>query len=773
MADVVGYFPATLAVDSSTGTRLRNAKAKIYAITDTTFSNPLDITDLADVPFTGAELISNSDGIFPEFKTPLGVTQVLLRSGQALTPMTSVAASAGAALEAAEAASQAASAATNASMSATAAVEMAEEARQEALAAAAAAAAVGATTDTQMTAVQGNPQSLFAQDQQLRIGTSIATAEAKVRGKTLLAKSALAYTPNGWSRKDKGVSPIAALASTTGYLTSPVLLLNRAFTQSLAANTMSGGTVGSLESGGAGVLPLGWSEFQPNAKKTITEVGSGVLEIKLLNVWSGTYGGVYASGQSYTAGQTIGVDLAIYDVPPTTQIQVLFAWRRISDGTITNTVGQTGANGGDTAAPFVSSMPKTRISVELAAPAAASNLLIMVSPVVGDSTTGVQPRLRIEKIGVVSPFEIGSRPELIPPFLPAGTYPASDAVVSLPNGDYALVAVTADGMFIPKSVTVSNGVSGGNGSLSLQTAIGGVGRYSHLYLVPSEDYRPEDLAAFLPLSTRSGLATQPRKSPDEVLHSRGIMHLSALAMGKRSSTYVSGVNGGSLDRAVQIATGARRARFEVHLGERDPDDGPGQNRAELSHWQVYPHGQAFGWAGWINFESLPWDTSGNPDQEKYCLVLQFRYAASPDPGASPEVALEGLGVDQAGKFRMRLLTRSGTAAVDPKPPVVNRYDAIHPLGWEYVGLSVLEDPAGNGSCQMWINPTGKKNGHQLVVDSGPIALGYANSTGFRVRQGAYANNWDMTRIIEHESTEFGLGLDVLSRVMQPPPRLVT
>lgn len=107
MVDIVGYFPATLAIDSATGTRLRNAEAQVYAMTDTAFATPLAITDMADVPFTGNTLSSNSDGIYPEFKPPVGVMQVIVKSGQALTPMTSIAVQASAAVDAATEATEA------------------------------------------------------------------------------------------------------------------------------------------------------------------------------------------------------------------------------------------------------------------------------------------------------------------------------------------------------------------------------------------------------------------------------------------------------------------------------------------------------------------------------------------------------------------------------------------------------------------------------------------------------------------------------------------
>lgn len=117
MAEIVGYFPATLAVDVATRTPLRDVQAQVYAVTDTTFSTPLAITDMTDVPFTGNTLMANGDGIYPDFKVVGSVPQVIVKAGQALTPMTSVAAWAGAAVDAATSATRDAGIASTAAAS--------------------------------------------------------------------------------------------------------------------------------------------------------------------------------------------------------------------------------------------------------------------------------------------------------------------------------------------------------------------------------------------------------------------------------------------------------------------------------------------------------------------------------------------------------------------------------------------------------------------------------------------------------------------------------
>ena len=54
------------AYDAPSGAIARNAVGQVYATTDTTFTTPLPVRDLADVPMTS--LTSNNDGIIPPFK---------------------------------------------------------------------------------------------------------------------------------------------------------------------------------------------------------------------------------------------------------------------------------------------------------------------------------------------------------------------------------------------------------------------------------------------------------------------------------------------------------------------------------------------------------------------------------------------------------------------------------------------------------------------------------------------------------------------------------
>lgn len=81
------YFPATVAIDPDTGTVVQSATAQVYAMTDTAFATPLAITDLVDVPI--ANLRASATAVYPAFKVP-GHTQILVKSGDAVTPMLSV-----------------------------------------------------------------------------------------------------------------------------------------------------------------------------------------------------------------------------------------------------------------------------------------------------------------------------------------------------------------------------------------------------------------------------------------------------------------------------------------------------------------------------------------------------------------------------------------------------------------------------------------------------------------------------------------------------------
>jgi len=84
MAD--DYFDRSLAWGPDQGP-VPGAVAAVYAITDTEFSTPLDITDLTDVPLPS--LVADEFGVYPPFKIVTGEKDVIVKSGDLLTPLTS------------------------------------------------------------------------------------------------------------------------------------------------------------------------------------------------------------------------------------------------------------------------------------------------------------------------------------------------------------------------------------------------------------------------------------------------------------------------------------------------------------------------------------------------------------------------------------------------------------------------------------------------------------------------------------------------------------
>lgn len=81
------YFDAKLALNPETGNVVPSAQAQVYAIEDVTFSTPLPITDLSDIPI--AMLVASPTGIYPPFKVTTGDTKVNIVSGAMVTPVTS------------------------------------------------------------------------------------------------------------------------------------------------------------------------------------------------------------------------------------------------------------------------------------------------------------------------------------------------------------------------------------------------------------------------------------------------------------------------------------------------------------------------------------------------------------------------------------------------------------------------------------------------------------------------------------------------------------
>lgn len=85
MAD--DYFDAKLALNGETGNVVAGAQATVYALEDTGFTTPLEITDMSGIPL--ANLIASPTGIYPQFKVVSGEQKVMAKSGAMVTPLTS------------------------------------------------------------------------------------------------------------------------------------------------------------------------------------------------------------------------------------------------------------------------------------------------------------------------------------------------------------------------------------------------------------------------------------------------------------------------------------------------------------------------------------------------------------------------------------------------------------------------------------------------------------------------------------------------------------
>lgn len=218
---VIDYFSAAVALDQNQRL-IRDAEADVFALSDTTFSTPLAITDLQGVPM--AKLRSSAEGIYPDFRVVGGAQQILAKSGDRVTPMTSLGVIAKAAEDAADAAATAAS-------SATGAAEAALSARGEAVAAAEAAVAVGTTNDTVIAGRLADPTS----ESRAVLNASIDEAIASINVPTGLANSlvALGDSITAQSSSGAGTSDTASSGNyrwhATGYLGWAQTLLRHRF----------------------------------------------------------------------------------------------------------------------------------------------------------------------------------------------------------------------------------------------------------------------------------------------------------------------------------------------------------------------------------------------------------------------------------------------------------------------------------------------------------------------------------------------------------------
>ncbi|MDQ0241158.1 hypothetical protein [Arthrobacter bambusae] len=70
-------FPAMVAEDPATNAVVKNVSFQVYAVTDTSFSTPLPITDTFNNPLAGGILNSGTKGVFPQFQQATNSTVVI------------------------------------------------------------------------------------------------------------------------------------------------------------------------------------------------------------------------------------------------------------------------------------------------------------------------------------------------------------------------------------------------------------------------------------------------------------------------------------------------------------------------------------------------------------------------------------------------------------------------------------------------------------------------------------------------------------------------
>lgn len=70
-------FPAMVAEDPATNAVVKNVSFQVYAVTDTSFTTPLPITDTFNNPLAGGILNSGTKGIFPQFQQATNSTVVI------------------------------------------------------------------------------------------------------------------------------------------------------------------------------------------------------------------------------------------------------------------------------------------------------------------------------------------------------------------------------------------------------------------------------------------------------------------------------------------------------------------------------------------------------------------------------------------------------------------------------------------------------------------------------------------------------------------------
>lgn len=70
-------FPAMVAEDPGSNSVVKNVSFQVYAVSDTSFTTPLAITDTFNNPLAGNILNSGTKGVFPQFQQATNSTVVI------------------------------------------------------------------------------------------------------------------------------------------------------------------------------------------------------------------------------------------------------------------------------------------------------------------------------------------------------------------------------------------------------------------------------------------------------------------------------------------------------------------------------------------------------------------------------------------------------------------------------------------------------------------------------------------------------------------------
>lgn len=225
------------------------------------------------------------------------------------------------------------------------------------------------------------------------------------------------------------------------------------------------------------------------------------------------------------------------------------------------------------------------------------------------------------------------------------------------------------------------------------------------------------------------------------------------------------------------------ARFQVLPGDRAPGDGPTQERAELSWWDVYPYNGAFVTAGWFTCDAYDLQ-SASPSQAPL-VVRQLRYVHSPDPGAQPEFTMNMYPRtspgDTAGKWGLQFRSIQNGAMMPPPPgtsaTVVSGASGSiwdYDYGqWVYVVTRTTFGQGSAGRVEVWTNSSGLPSDAEKILDV-TGNFGYGGVNEFRIRFGLYSYAWTLPRQNRHHKTIWGPATELDAEALAdfPPPRIV-